>query len=146
MKIFKNLTGILLVDDDIPTNFIHGKVIQKTGLAVKVKSVTNVTDASDFLMRKGKFENGEDVFRPGIIFLDINMPGLTGWDFMDKYHRLDPVYKANIVVIMLTTSLNPADAERAKKDKEITSFLHKPLNPQILEELIAAHFEEDTGN
>ncbi len=142
MTKFKNLNGILLVDDDLAINFIHTRVIQKTDINVAVKAVTNVEAAIEFLTGKGQYENSPDTFRPGIIFLDINMPGLTGWDFMEEYHKIDEHQKAQVVVVMLTTSLNPADEERAKKDELISTFLHKPLRPETLMELAAKYFEE----
>lgn len=148
MKTYKNLDAILLVDDDLPTNFIHTKVIKNTTIAAKVEVATNVQDALDFLTYAGKFANNPDTPRPGLIFLDINMPGLNGWDFLDAYEKLDAKFKARAVVIMVTTSLNPHDREKALKNKEVVEFLNKPLRPDLVTEVVARYFaEEDTpGN
>ena len=78
--------------------------------------------------------------KPGIIFLDINMPGMNGWEFMDAYHQLSESQKAPIVVIMLTTSLNADDRERALQDKDIATFYHKPLRSEIVMELVNKYF------
>jgi len=141
-KRFKGLEEILLVDDDTPTNFIHKKVIEKSQVDVAVKAVTSAQEALDFLTKTGKYQQEEDVVKPGIIFLDINMPGLNGWDFMDRYHQLDAHDKAHIIIIMLTTSLNPSDEERALRNYEIADFLHKPLRPDTMENLAKKYFPE----
>jgi len=142
MKKFKDLNCILLVDDDSPTNFIHAKVIEKAAIATTIKAITNVKEALEFLTYSGSYQNSQEIPRPGIIFLDINMPGLNGWDFMEEYHKLDQHYKAQAIVIMLTTSLNPADRDRAHSDTEIVTFLHKPLRPQIVLDIVSQHFKE----
>ncbi|AYL95165.1 response regulator [Mucilaginibacter celer] len=143
MKTYKNLDAFLLVDDDLPTNFIHTRVIKNTSIAAKVEVATNVQDALDFLTYAGKFANTQNTARPGLIFLDINMPGLSGWDFLDAYEKLDAKFKAQAVVIMVTTSLNPGDREKALKNKEVVEFLNKPLRPDLVAEVVARYFDEE---
>ena len=113
MTKFNDLNCILLVDDDVPTNFIHRKIIQKANVEAHVQAVTSGREALDFLTYAGNFVDSQGIPRPGIIFLDINMPGMNGWEFMDAYRELDTRQKAHAVVIMLTTSLNADDRERA---------------------------------
>jgi CheY-like chemotaxis protein len=100
-----------------------------------------VEDALDFLTQKGNFEDTAQAPRPGIIFLDINMPGLTGWDFMDRYKDIDSALRAKVIVVMLTTSLNPDDRERALLDGQIVDFFPKPLRAHMLDELVEKYFE-----
>ena len=139
MKKYKDLHGVLLVDDDKFTNLIHTKAIERTGIDVQVTAVLNVKDALDFLTS----QQLADSVRPGIILLDINMPGLSGWDFMRAYHQLEEKFKVKVIVTMLTTSLNPDDENRAKLDNQITSFLHKPLRPEIFSQLVEEYFEKE---
>ncbi|OKS89301.1 response regulator [Mucilaginibacter polytrichastri] len=140
MTQLKDLNCILLIDDDIPTNFIHRKVIEKSGVAAYVQVATSAKEGLDFLTYTGKYADTKTTPRPGIIFLDINMPGMDGWDFMDVYRKLDKAHKDRMVVIMLTTSLNLDDRERALKDEDIVTFIHKPLRPEIVVELVEAYF------
>jgi CheY-like chemotaxis protein len=139
-KKFRGLEEILLVDDDIPTNFVHRKVIERSDVEVEVKAVNSARDALDFLTKSGKYAGEDVVVKPGLIFLDINMPAMSGWDFMEYYHKLDPRFKAHIIVIMLTTSLNPSDEQKARKDFEIADFLHKPLRTETLEKIVQKYF------
>jgi CheY-like chemotaxis protein len=140
MPKIKDLDCVLLIDDDKPTNLIHKKVIEKTGLDVKVQALTSAREALDFLTSTGKYEQNGQMSKPGIIFLDINMPGMNGWEFIEAYQQLGDNQKARIVVIMLTTSLNNSDLERALRDKNITTFYHKPLRADIVMDLVNQYF------
>ncbi len=143
MKKIKDLDCVLLIDDDRPTNFLHKRVIENTGLEVEVQALTSASEALDFLTSSGKYAGETQLSKPGIIFLDINMPGMNGWEFMDAYHQLSESQKARIVVIMLTTSLNADDRERAEQDKDIATFYHKPLRSEMVMELVAQYFPND---
>jgi CheY-like chemotaxis protein len=80
--------------------------------------------------------------QPDLIFLDINMPVMDGWEFMQVYHKLDENKKGNKVIVMLTTSINPDDKLKASLISEITDFKSKPLFPDNLEELVKKYFPE----
>ncbi|GAB3725846.1 response regulator [Spirosoma lituiforme] len=138
---FKDLDSILLVDDDKFVNLFHTKIIERSGLNVPVKAITNVKEALAFLTQSGCYENLDEVAKPSIIFLDINMPGLNGWDFLEQYNQLDDCYRAKIIVVMLTTSFDPEDHKRALSNRHVVDFLHKPLRPEALMRLLERHFE-----
>ncbi|RZJ87561.1 MAG: response regulator [Chryseobacterium sp.] len=142
MKKFKNLNCVLLVDDDIPTNFIHRKIVQTSNVDVDVTAITSAEEALDFLTSAGKYAGTSMESKPGIIFLDINMPGMSGWDFMTEYEKIDPVQKAKTKVIMLTTSFNPDDKEQALGNSDIVNFMHKPLTREVFNEIAVKYFEE----
>lgn len=141
MKKFKHLDCVLLVDDDRFINIVQSKAVLKADIGVDVKAVTSVEEALAFLTASGIYKGTAPLPRPGIIFLDINMPGLTGWDFMDLYHQLKESDKAKIIVVMLTTSLNPDDQQRASTDGGIVAFLHKPLRPSMVVDLAERYFD-----
>jgi CheY-like chemotaxis protein len=97
-------------------------------------------EAIDFL-KSGDKENNPV---PDIIFLDINMPRMNGWDFLEAYEKLAPAFRTTIVLIMLTTSLNPDDKERASKSPLIKGFKEKYLDEEtvnsVLKEFFPDHF------
>ncbi|WP_207534191.1 response regulator [Desertivirga arenae] len=140
MSKFKNLDCILLVDDDLATNFLHRKVVQNTGIKAHIETANSGQAALDFLCQLNKYQNTGETPRPGIIFLDINMPGMNGWEFLDEYDKLNEAQKAKVIVVMLTTSLNPDDHKRALDNKNVTTFLNKPLRKEALMELADKHF------
>lgn len=141
MKKYKDLDCVLLVDDDMSTNFIHRRIVENAKIKVDVKEITSAKEALDYLTYSGKYENNEHTPKAGIIFLDINMPGMNGWDFIAEYKKLDEKHKARIVVVMLSTSLNPDDEQQAANVAEIATYLHKPLNKEAFAKIADQFFE-----
>ncbi len=139
MKKITGLDCIILVDDDKITNFINKKVIKRADLDVAIKVNSSVTEALNYL--KGMSQHPiEEYPRPGIIFLDINMPGMNGWDFIDEYKKLPEKQKKRIIIAMLTTSINPDDENAANQIPEINMYLKKPLTVEKLESTIKDYF------
>lgn len=132
----KKLNSILLVEDDEATNFISQMVIKKLDCANHVKVAWNGTDALDYLKQCANAACQQ----PELILLDINMPGLNGWEFLDEYSKLKEEEKGKVVVVMLTTSLNPDDKKRAANNPAIAGFRSKPLTPAMMEEILSLYF------
>ncbi len=132
---------VLLIDDDIDDNFFHRRVIEKAKAAEQIVECLDGQDALDFLNKKGKYESAEKLYpQPDIIFLDINMPRINGWEFLDEYEKLPDYIKGGPVVAMLTTSLNPRDTEKARQYKVIKDYRNKPLTQEMLVDILNKHF------
>ena len=138
----QKLMCILFIDDDEPTNFLNKLLVEEMGCANHVQVVTSGMEALEYLTGTGSFNNGTEHPRPDLIFLDINMPGMDGWEFLQHYQKLPPTQKANIVMVMLTTSLNPDDAKAAQQNVEISGFENKPLQPEVIQKIITRFFPE----
>jgi CheY-like chemotaxis protein len=121
----------MLVDDSEMDNYYHSEIIRRTGITEEIRIAENGSEALDMLESKSP---------PELIFLDINMPGMNGWEFLEEYRKLDDVQKAKIVVIMLSTSLNPADRKHAEQIPEITEYRTKPLTKEGLLEIYDKYF------
>lgn len=135
----KKLNSILLVDDDNDCNFFHQRLIKKMEYAETVYVANNGKEAIDFLQST---INGEHP-HPDIIFLDINMPVMNGWEFIKEYQKLNENQKAKVMLIMLTTSLNPDDEEQAKNYQDIKGYKNKYLNKESMEEIIEEFFSQE---
>lgn len=139
----KRLNCVLLVDDDKGTNFINQMIIKKADIADHVQTVLNGKEALDFITNKGKYEKAGNVFpQPMLTLLDINMPVMDGWEFLEAYHALEEHQKGKIIIIMLTTSLNPDDKIRAEEISEVSGFKSKPLSIETVEEIMKTYFPD----
>jgi len=125
----------LLIDDDQATNFIHSRLIKKSNLVNEIHTVSDGLEALTFL-REFTAKNNR---LPKVIFLDINMPKMNGWEFLEEFEKgeLNKHKTESNVVIMLTTSLNPDDRDKALAFDSIAAYCAKPLNIEFLEELFA---------
>jgi CheY-like chemotaxis protein len=133
----KKLNCVLLIDDDEATNFYHSIIVEEENADLYIQSVSSANEGLDFLLSRGAYSDSP---KPGIIFLDINMPGMTGWDFMEKYEELSNEIHDRAVVAMLTTSNNPDDRDRAAAIPAVKEFFHKPLTPEIFWKVVNENF------
>ncbi len=120
---------LIFIDDDVPTNIYHEVILEVADLCNEYKFFEDSQEALAHI--KDLIENNKEL--PELIFLDLHMPGLSGWDFLDIYKTL----KENLPeVIILTTSLNPLDKEISKKYKQVRKYMNKPLEEELIKELL----------
>jgi CheY-like chemotaxis protein len=141
----KKLNCVLLVDDNDSDNFIHKRVIEKAGIADLISIAQNGQEAIDFLKRSSALGQQEHAgCHPILIFLDINMPVMNGWEFLEEYRKLDEDQTSHVVIIMLSASVNSADKARTEKILGDGCFIYKPLTLERLREIMQKHFPEYT--
>jgi CheY-like chemotaxis protein len=143
----KKLNCILLIDDDEPTNYISSMLVEEAACTEHIQIAQSGQAALDYLTSSEQFACKNELFPcPDLIFLDINMPAMNGWEFLEKYSKLQQKNKGEIILVMLTTSLNPDDELRAKEMSFISGFENKPLTSEklnrILQEYFPIHFSK----
>ncbi|REG96213.1 response regulator [Flavobacterium aquicola] len=137
----KKINTVLLIDDDKATNFITRMLIKKADITDHIEITLNGQEALDYLTNSGKYEKPDSSYpQPMLIFLDINMPVMDGWEFADAFSKLQPDQKGGAKIIMLTSSLNPDDKERASKLPAIAGFQSKILTMEGLTSILDQYF------
>lgn len=137
----KKLNSVLLIDDDMATNFISKMLIKKAGITDHIETTLNGREALDYLTNSGKYEKSDGIFpQPMLILLDINMPVMDGWEFAEEFSKLDENQKGKIIIVMLTSSLNPDDKEKATNLPVIAGFQNKALTMERLTDIMNIHF------
>ena len=126
----KKINCILLVDDSPSTNFYHKKIIEISGETENIFEVENGLEALNYICRKGKFRTNHP--RPNIIFLDINMPKMDGFEFLENYAKLPKKKRADIIIVFLTTSNWIKDKIKAISSDLVYDYIEKPLKKQDL--------------
>jgi CheY-like chemotaxis protein len=116
----------LLIDDNYIDNFVTRKILEGSNFAENIIVVRSATDAINSL-RDGSI-------KPDVIFLDVRMPLMGGFEFLEEYDKID-IDKKDIKIFMLSSSLDPLDMRKSSDNKYITQFIHKPLTQKALEEL-----------
>ncbi len=120
---------MLLIDDDEATNYINQTFIRKSGHCEEITAIEDAEKALNYL------ESVNESSRPSVILLDINMPRMNGWEFLDAYMELPEDKIKGIQIYMLTTSMNPNDQNKMETHQLLNGFFHKPLTFEIIEKI-----------
>lgn len=128
-----NMSRYLLIDDDDIIQFIHNKVVSSADPGAQIHAVFSVEKALEHLT---SLDWGA---LPDYIFIDINMPIQSGFDFLDALKSDHPALNAALLehskVFLLTSSVNPRDQKKAMEYPVIDQMLSKPLTPEKMKEL-----------
>lgn len=121
---------VLLVDDDKINNYINERLIKKLNLASQINVAFNGEEALEALEQLITTESKSN----GFIFLDINMPVMDGFEFLEVFKEKYQSINGKVTIVMLTTSTNSKDLEKVKS-AGIAGYINKPLTEQKILEL-----------
>jgi CheY-like chemotaxis protein len=131
----KKLNKVLLVDDDYISNFLNKLLIRDMNLTDKTFFASNGEEALDFIRKNCVITEGkEDENTLDLVLLDINMPVMDGFEFLEEYNRIENK-RNNIYIVMLTSSSDYKDMQEAKK-YNVAGFLNKPLTEEKINNVI----------
>lgn len=127
----KKIDRVIMVDDDPYSHMICSKIICRiTGVGLEFLEFTSPEKGIEYL---------ETVYtdpandRPAILLLDINMPVMSGWDFLERYDQNENINKSLLTIYLLSSSVDQRDKDRAAANKHIRDFLMKPFRKEMVE-------------
>lgn len=123
----------VIVDDDPQNNSLSKIAIRKTLGDVIVKDFEIPETGLEYIEKEFQNENGGS---KTILLLDINMPTMTGWEFLESFDNFEDKIKKQFSIYMLSSSVDPSDIERAMSNPLVTDFIEKPLNKEALDKMI----------
>ncbi|AHM58348.1 two-component response regulator [Flammeovirgaceae bacterium 311] len=126
---------VWLIDDDEVAIYIHEKIIHAQQFTEKVITYITIDESLASLQLATQSLN---ISFPDIIFLDMEMPGLDGWDFIAAFQNLPENVKEKCQLYMLSSSVDESDVQRARQFRDVCSFISKPLTTGVLQEIKAS--------
>jgi CheY-like chemotaxis protein len=126
------LERLCVIDDDLVFTFLLKKMIEKAQVTRETLFFENGQDAIDYLREC----NNQQEKLPQLILLDINMPILDGWQFIDEYAKLQPSLIKCISIFMVSSSTETEDYDRAMSTGYITDYIHKPIYATELQQIV----------
>jgi two-component SAPR family response regulator len=128
----------ILVDDDAFTNMVHNIIIKDAlGEEVVVETFTDPAEGLEFIEKEYAGNSGHT-----ILFIDINMPQINGWEFLEQYENFSEQVKMQINIYILSSSLDWRDKDKAAANKTVKGFISKPLDFETIKEIAGRAFQD----
>ncbi|MES2704499.1 MAG: response regulator [Bacteroidota bacterium] len=121
-------TRFVVIDDDKLNNKICTATLEKLAANADVKTFIDPLLGFDYIAQQDK-ATGDDAT---VVFLDINMPTLNGWEFLARFDLLDEAVKKRVKLYILSSSVDKRDIDRARSDKNVVHYLVKPLTRETI--------------
>jgi len=126
------LETILFIDDDLITLMLCKMVISKASFSKEIATAKNGEEALKYF---DTLKTTHSINKPQLIFLDLNMPVMNGWEFLDSFNTEEYAEFQKTKIVILSSTIDPADLERSKKYPMVIDFLSKPITKEMLDYL-----------
>lgn len=129
------MAQIFLIDDDPVFVFLLTKIILSVYEDI---DISHFGDGQQAIMHLQAITDNPKLL-PDVIFLDLSMPVMDGWEFLEEYIRLIPRLKKKINLYIVSSSISPDDILRSKRYPEVSDFLVKPIDAEQIAQILAGH-------
>lgn len=129
------LKNVCLIDDDKIYQFTATMILEATGLTNSIAAFLNGKDAINFLKDPNTTLNSQ---LPDIIFLDINMPVMNGWEFLEEFQQFSASLSQPIKIYLVSSSVDESDINKSKNYPSVTDYVIKPLNRDKYRQLLTS--------
>ena len=133
-----DIQDFILFDDDPVNNTLCHITIKNTIEEAKIRTFTIPEKGFRYIST----EFNGNVSKKTILFLDINMKGMTCWEFLERFDSLEEKIKSNFKIFILSASLSQIDKERAVKNKNVVAYIEKPLTNEKIRNIISAIYHK----
>lgn len=133
---------VAIIDDDEIAKFIGTKIIESTNLVDRIKTFSNGEEAINFL--KSNSKNLDSL--PEIILLDLNMPIMDGFVFLQKYIMLKPKLGKKITIYIVSSSISPIDIKKINQISDVSDYIIKPITKEKFERIVRILVEEQSSS
>jgi CheY-like chemotaxis protein len=128
----QKINTILLVDDDEALNFLNKRLFIKSEFTASLKQLYNGAEAIREIITLNNSLSNEDVV---LVFLDLNMPILDGWGFLEEFKKINYAINFSVNIYILSSSINPCDIEKSKQNIFVKDYICKPLTSEKIIEI-----------
>lgn len=128
----QNIPDFILFDDDHVNNTLCYITIRNTFKGASIKTFTVPKKGLQYISTEYHNKPGKSA----ILFLDINMAGITCWEFLENFEKFDEKIKDKFKIYILTASFSPVDKERAASNKNVVDYIEKPLTTKKLKNIV----------
>ncbi|MEX0813902.1 MAG: response regulator [Chitinophagales bacterium] len=125
---------VMLVDDSKIDLFLNRKFLNVAGISANTLDFLSAKEALQYIEENAKYPDK----LPLLILLDVKMPEINGFQFLEHYKKIKQNIKKDIKIIMLSSTIDPVDLNRARDNEHVFDILKKPLNPNVLKEALKA--------
>ena len=125
---------VCLIDDDKVYQYTAKMILETTGLTNDIKTFFNGKEAIDFLSDP---DNQQVDIIPDVIFLDINMPIMNGWNFLQSFDEIRKNLPKKVIIYVVSSSVDESDIHRSKNFESVTDYIIKPINREKYRQLLS---------